>query len=49
MKPKLIFCLALIMSGGSLLIITGCRGMGTQTFTAYAMRNCPELTSIVSQ
>jgi hypothetical protein len=35
-KTKLILCLALVLSGGSLLMFTGCRGMGTQQFTAFA-------------
>jgi hypothetical protein len=34
MKPKLLLCLALVLSGG--LVFTGCRGIGTQQFTAFA-------------
>ena len=41
MKPKLILCLALVLSGG--LLLTGCRGMGTQSFTAIAPAQAQEL------
>jgi len=41
MKPKLILCLALVLSGG--LFFTGCRGMGTQQFTAFAPAQSYEL------
>jgi hypothetical protein len=34
MKPKIFFCLALVLSGG--LFLTSCRGIGTQRFTAFA-------------
>ena len=34
MKPKLNLCLALVLSGG--LFCTGCRGIGTQRFMAFA-------------
>jgi hypothetical protein len=41
MKPKLILGLALVLSGG--LLFTGCRGMGTQSFTAFAPAQAHEL------
>jgi len=41
MKPKLLPCLALVLSGG--LFFTGCRGMGTQQFTAFAPAQSHEL------
>ncbi len=41
MKPKLILCLALVLGGG--LLFTGCRGMGTQQFTAFAPAQSHEL------
>ncbi len=41
MKPKLILCLALVLGGG--LFGTGCRGMGTQQFTAFAPAQSHEL------
>ena len=41
MKPKIILCLALVLSGG--LSLTGCRGMGTQQFTAFAPTQSHEL------
>ena len=41
MKPKLIVCLALVLSGG--LLLTGCRGIGTQRFTALAPAQSHEL------
>jgi hypothetical protein len=34
MKPKLLLCLALVLSGG--WFFTGCRGIGTQRFMAVA-------------
>jgi hypothetical protein len=43
MKPKLILCLAFVLSGG--LLLTGCRGMGTQQFTAFAPAQSHELES----
>jgi hypothetical protein len=43
MKPKLILCLALALSCGPLLMLTGCRGMGTQSFTAFAPAGSHEL------
>ena len=45
MKPKLILCLVLVLSGGLLLMFTGCRGMGTQSFTAFAPAQSSELES----
>lgn len=44
MKPKLIVGLALIVLGGGLLF-TGCRGMGTQSFTAVAPAQAHELAA----
>ena len=41
MKPKLLFCLALVLSGG--LFFTGCRSIGTQRFTAFAPAQSHEL------
>ena len=41
MNSKLILCLALVLSGG--LLLTGCRGMGTQQFTAFAPTQSYEL------
>jgi hypothetical protein len=41
MKPNLILCLALVLSGG--LLFTGCRGIGTQRFTAFAPAQSHEL------
>jgi hypothetical protein len=41
MNPKLILGLALVLSGG--LLFTGCRGMGTQSFTALAPAQAHEL------
>jgi len=41
MKPKLIFCLSLVLSGG--LLFTSCRGMGTQRFTAISPPQSHEL------
>jgi hypothetical protein len=41
MKPKLLLGLALVLSGG--LLLTGCRGMGTQSFTALAPAQAHEL------
>jgi len=41
MKPKLLLGLALVLSGG--LLFTGCRGMGTQSFTALAPAQAHEL------
>jgi hypothetical protein len=41
MKPKLILCLALVLSGG--LFGTGCRSVGTQSFTAFAPAQSHEL------
>jgi len=41
MKPKLILCLALVLSGG--LFSTGCRGIGTQQFTAFAPAQSHEM------
>jgi hypothetical protein len=41
MKSKLILCLALVLSGG--LFSTGCRGIGTQQFTAFAPAQAHEL------
>jgi hypothetical protein len=41
MKPKLILCLALVLGGG--LFCTGCRGIGTQQFTAFAPAQSHEL------
>jgi hypothetical protein len=43
MKPKLILCLALVLSGG--LMFDGCRGMGTQSFTAFAPAQTHKLES----
>jgi hypothetical protein len=40
-QPKLLLCLALVLSGG--LLFTGCRGMGTQQFTAFAPVQSHEL------
>jgi len=40
MKPKLLLGLALVFGG---LLFTGCRGMGTQSFTAFAPRQTQEL------
>jgi hypothetical protein len=39
MKPKLIFCLALVLSG----VLMGCHGIGTQRFTAFAPAQSPQL------
>jgi hypothetical protein len=41
MKPKLILCLALVLSGG--LFFTGCRSIGTQQFTAISPAQSHEL------
>jgi hypothetical protein len=41
MKPKLLLRLALVLSGG--LFCTGCRGIGTQRFTAFAPAQTHEL------
>jgi|GEM_PF-2379993 len=41
MNPKLILCLAFVLSGG--LLLAGCRGMGTQQFTAFAPAQSHEL------
>jgi hypothetical protein len=41
MKPKIIFCLALILSG--CLLLMGCSGVGTQQFTAFAPAQSHEL------
>jgi hypothetical protein len=41
MKPKFLLGLALVLSGG--LLFTGCRGMGTQSFTALAPAQAHEL------
>jgi hypothetical protein len=41
MKYKIVLCLALTLSGGLFLI--GCRGMGTQKFTAFAPSQSREL------
>ena len=41
MNPQLILCLALVLSGG--LLLTGCRGIGTQQFTAFAPAQSHEL------
>jgi hypothetical protein len=41
MKPKLILCLALVLSCG--LFFTGCRSIGTQRFTAFAPAQSHEL------
>lgn len=41
MKPKLLFGLALALGGG--LLFTGCRSMGTQSFTAFAPAQAHEL------
>jgi|ABSP01.1.fsa_nt_gi hypothetical protein len=43
MKPNLNLCLALVLSGGLLLMFTGCRGMGTQSFAAFAPAQAREL------
>jgi len=40
-KPKLLLGLALVLSGG--LFFTGCRGIGTQRFTAFAPTQSHEL------
>jgi hypothetical protein len=41
MNPKLLLGLALVLSSG--LLLTGCRGMGTQSFTALAPAQAREL------
>lgn len=41
MNPKLILCLALVLI--NCLILTGCHGMGTQKFTAFAPAQTHEL------
>jgi hypothetical protein len=41
MKSKLILCLALVLSAG--LLLTGCRGIGTQRFKAFAPAQSHEL------
>jgi len=41
MKPKLLLILALVLSGG--FILTGCRGMGTQSFIVIAPAQAQEL------
>lgn len=41
MKYKIVLCLALTLSGGLFLI--GCRGMGTQKYTAFAPAQSREL------
>ena len=41
MKPKLILGLALVLSGG--VFFTGCRGIGTQRFTAFDPTQSHEL------
>lgn len=41
MKPKLILGLALVLSGG--VFFTGCRGIGTQRFTAFDPTQLHEL------
>jgi hypothetical protein len=43
MKPKPIHYLVLVLCGSSILIFTGCRGMGTQSFTAIAPAQSSEL------
>ena len=43
MKPKLLLSLALVLCSG--LVFTGCRGVGTQSFTAVAPAQARELES----
>ena len=43
MMPKLILGLALILSNFALTMLTGCRGMGTQRFVAFAPSQAREL------
>ena len=42
-NSKIIPRLALVLSSGLLLMFTGCRGMGTQSFTAVAPTHAQEL------
>jgi hypothetical protein len=41
MNPKNILCLALVLCGG--LLLTGCHGLGTQRFTAFAPAQSSQL------
>ncbi len=45
MKAKIPFCLTLVVSYSLILIFIGCRGMGTQSFTAFAPEQAGELES----
>lgn len=42
-NPKILLCLALVLSSFLLAVLTGCRGMGTQRFVAFAPSQTREL------